>query len=162
MKKHQFGYESSHRKARRSAGALLAACVLAACGDGPGLVDPVEDPLIEQFLGTWDAEVFDVTSVADTTIVADLMENGNFTINVQPSGGYTATLTFGGFPLVEIGQIEVNATTIVLRPDGGDPATSSYVFVSDDYVRLEGPTRFDFNLDTVLDPAQGFIELQRR
>jgi hypothetical protein len=94
--------------------------------------------------------------------VADLMENGSFVIHVEPSGTYTATLTFGGFPLVEIGTLAVSGDFVILRPSGGDPATSAYDFVRSDYLRLDGPTDFDFNLDGELDPAQAHIELQKR
>jgi hypothetical protein len=149
---------------RRAATWLLAAALLGACGEG--IVTPptpTPDPSVAPFVGTWDAEVFTVTSDADPGIVADLMENGSFTINVQPSGTYTATLVFGGLQVgVEIGDLSVSGDFVTLRPTGGDPATSEYTFVEDDYLRLEGPTEFDFNLDEELEPAQAFIELQRR
>jgi hypothetical protein len=148
---------------RRWAAALALSVAVGACGDDPIVIGPVEESLIEQFVGTWDAEVFDVTSTADTTIVADLMlNNGSFVLNVQPSGGYTATLTFGGFPLVEIGNVDVSEAFITLRPNGGEPATSSYRFLAEDFVRLEGSTDFDFNLDGDLDPADALIEIRRR
>lgn len=136
--------------------------LLAACGGDSGLTEP--DPAVQPFVGTWDAEVFTVTSDADPSIVADIMVNGSFTLNVQPSGAYTATLIFGGILLgPEIGTVTVNSgSTLTLFPTGGTPATSNYTFVRDDYLRLEGPTEFDFNLDEVLEPAQAFIELQRR
>lgn len=158
-----------NRRLKWRSGRLSAAlCVLllsgtwVACG-GDGVVDPPDEvSAIEPFVGTWDAEVFEVTSDADTTIVADLMVNGSFHINVQPSGTYTATLDFGGIPLVEIGQLSVTTGFVTLRPNDGDPATSAYTFVSPNYLRLEGPTDFDFNLDQVLDPAHALIELRRR
>lgn len=151
------------RRWNRWTGMALVLLTVGACGGDDSTGPPEEDPdAIAPFVGTWDAEVFTVTSDADPSIVADLMENGSFTINVQPSGTYTATLTFGGIPLVEIGEISVQGDFIILLPNGGEPATSSYEFVRSDYVRLEGPTEFDFNLDGELDPAQAFIELQRR
>ena len=137
--------------------------VIGACG-GDGLVDPPIDGTddVAPFVGRWDAEVFTVTSLADTSIVADLMENGSFVINVQPSGNYTATLTFGGIPLVETGTLSVQGDFIVLRPDGGSSATSAYEFIGEDYLLLDGPTEFDFNVDGDLDPARAHIELQRQ
>lgn len=145
--------------------ALLVA--LTACGGDDPVVDPEPDEAIAPFVGTWDADVFTVTSDADPTIVADLIDaGGSFTINVQPSGTYTATLVFSNgdtsVPLVEIGQLSVTDDYITLRPTGGDPATSDYTFLSDDHLRLEGPTDFDFNGDGELDPAQAFIELWLR
>jgi hypothetical protein len=128
--------------------------------------DPVgmnPDPDIAPFVGTWDAAVFRVTSDADTSIVADLLlNNGSFTLNVQESGTYTATLTFGGMPLVEIGVVRVAGGFITLQPNGGDPATSAFTFPRSDYMTLAGPTEFDFNLDGTLDPAQAYIESQQR
>ena len=157
-----FGWRRLRTTSRRWLSAVVLSVAVAACGDGVTDPDPVDEFLIQQFVGTWDAEVFEVTSTADTTTVADLMVNGSFNINIQPSGGYTATLTFGGFPLVEIGNVDVSEAFITLRPNGGDPATSSYLFIADDYVRLEGPTEFDFNLDSQLDPAEAVIEIRRR
>lgn len=151
-------------RGRRSGWSVLLGVLLVACGGGGGgngIVEP--DPAVVPFVGTWDAEVFTLTSVADPDIVADLMVNGSFTINVQPSGTYTATLWFGGVQVgVEIGTLSVAGGFITLRPNGGDPATSEYTFLEEDYLRLEGPTEFDFNLDEELEPADALIELQRR
>jgi hypothetical protein len=137
----------------------LMACLTACADDSQG---PDFDPAVAPFVGTWDAEVFTVTSVADPSIVADLLENGSFNINVQPSGTYTATLTFGGIPLVEIGMLSVDGDQITLDPNGGTPTSSLYEFLAGDRLKLEGPTDFDFNLDGTPDPAEAYIELQKR
>ncbi len=152
------GRRSKRRFATFALAALLAAC--GGNGDGP---DPTAvDEKILPFVGTWDAEVFTVTSSADATVV-DLMENGSFFLNVQPSGGYTASLTFGGIVLTpEIGQITVGGGSITLRPSGADAATSAFTFLQPDYLRLVGPTSFDFNFDDIPEDAQAFIELRRR
>jgi hypothetical protein len=144
-------------------GSLLLVAAIAACSaDDP--VGPITaEPEVAQFVGIWEAEVFRVTNDADPNQVANLLLNeGSFTMNVEESGTYTATLHFGGFPLVEIGQLSISANFVTLRPNGGDPATSEFVFQRQDYLVLDGPTDFDFNLDQILDPAQGHIELQRR
>lgn len=146
---------------RRSLTLLLVALSMGACGDG-GPADPVVDALLEPFVGTWDAEVILVTSDADTTQVADLMENGSFAINVQASGNYTATLTFGGIPLTEFGVMSVAGSIITLRTDGGQVSASEYAFESPTYVSVDGPTEFDFNLDGALDPAQIYMEWRKR
>jgi len=148
--------------------AIVVACV--ACGDD-GVVEPPPSEAIEPFVGTWDAEVFEVTSVAADSIVADLIEvGGSFTLNVQESGLYTAQLSFtatdslGIQPFVEIGEMSVSGDVVTLRPTTppGDPVSSTYTFVADDYLRLVGPTEFDFNLDDQPDPAELLAELRRR
>lgn len=143
------------------AGIFALVATTAACGETTTPPPPEENP-VEPFVGTWDAVVFDVTSDADTTQVADLTIDGVFVVNFQPSGIYTATLTFGGIPLVEIGVVSVGSGFLTLRPNGGDPATSSFVFATPDSLILDGPTEFDFNIDQILDPAQSHIELTRR
>lgn len=148
------------------------ALALAACGDsGTTPIEPTPDPAIAPFVGTWDAETLTVTSTADTSIVADLIDiGGSFTLNVQESGQYTAQLAFvatdslGIDPFVEIGQMTVSDDFVTLSPQtpAGDPVSSEYAFLSDDLLRLEGPTEFDFNLDGAADPAVLLIELRRR
>src|SRR5210317_1338986 len=79
-------------------GIFLAVAVLTACGDSTE-PPPPPPPEVEPFVGRWDADVFRVVSVADTTIDFDLfddVDDGSFTITVEPSGTYTATLAFGG------------------------------------------------------------------
>lgn len=162
-------HRSKVQALRSTCVALLTA--VAACG---GTTDPApveDDPAIEPFVGTWDAGVLTVTSDADTTIVADLIEiDGAFTLNVQPSGQYTAQLAFppadslGIEPFIEIGQMTVTDGFLTLRPTTppGPAVSSEYTFVSDDVLRVVGPTDFDFNLDGDPDPAELYIEMERR
>jgi hypothetical protein len=142
---------------------LLSAGVLGGCGGDNG---PEVDPAVAPFVGTWDADSLAVTNDADTTVVANVLDFGSFFITVEPSGQYTATLTVNGSANPQIGQLTVNnANTLTLTPSfpsGEPPATSSYVFLSGDYVVLEGPTDFDFNLDGTPEPAQAYFGLQRR
>ena len=152
------------RRWNRWMGAVLTAIAAGCGGDDPGLTGP--DPMIEPFVGTWDAEVFTVTSDANPTVVADLLIDGSFNINVQPSGLYTATLAFGEIitPLVEIGQLSVNGNFATLRPNGPNPcpASAEFFFTGPDFVTLDGPTCFDFNLDGDSEDAQLHQEWQRR
>lgn len=158
------------RTVKWAAAVVAAAVALGACG-GSSTELPPDPPDVEPFVGTWDAQVFRVTSDADTSIVADLIEiGGDFTLNVQPSGQYTAQLSFtvtdslGIQPFVEIGEMSVSNGFVTLRPTvpPGSPASSAFTFVREDYLRLQGPTEFDFNLDEEPDPAQLLAELQRR
>jgi len=140
----------------------FAVAAAAACGSTETTVGPEPNDEIEPFVGTWDAEVFEVTSDADTTIVANLTENGFFTLNVQPSGTYTATLVFGDLdPVVEIGQLSVTGSVLTLRPNGGEPGASQFTFLETDLLRLEGPTEFPFR-PPELEPGQAIIVLRRR
>jgi len=150
---------------RRSRNWLMIAVVLfgTACGDDGG-VDA--DPSVAPFVGIWDAEVFDITSDADPSVVVDLLEFGAFYINIEPSGQYTATLELAVGSGVEIGQLTVVGSTVRLdpsQPPSAPTVTSNYAFAASDYLILDGPTRYDFNFDQVADePGTAHIELQRR
>jgi len=150
------------RRNRWMGWAVAGVLALTGCGDTP-IVQP--DDRVAPFVGTWDAEVFTVTNVADPTVVADLLLNGSFNINVQPSGAYTATLVLGGLtPFIEMGQLSVAGTAITLTPDRPTDClgSSEYTFAGADHLTLIGPTCFDFNLDGEDEDAIGHIELQRR
>ena len=145
-------------------GAVLV-LVATACGeDGPGVIGP--DPSIAPFVGLWDAEVFVVSSTAEPVVVADLLITGEFYINIEPSGLYTATLEFGQLnPVIEIGQVSVSGNFMRLNPSGGEApcaAAAEYWFTAADYVTLLGPTCFDFNLDGQLEDAELSQEWRRR
>jgi hypothetical protein len=145
-------------------GSVVALTVVACGGDDP-VVDQV-DPAVAPFVGTWDAVDFKVTNDADTAVVADLLTDGSFTINIQPSGLYTATLVLGALnPFVEIGQLTVSGSVLTLTPSGGPgpcPASSTYTFSDTNTLVLDGPTCFDFNLDGADEDAQAHIVLERR
>lgn len=145
-------------------GWALVALALTGCGEDP-VINGEPDPALAPFVGTWDAVVFTVTSDADPTLVADLLVEGSFNINIQPSGLYTATLVFGGLsPFVEIGQLTVTAGFVTLRPNGPNPCpgSSEFSFSGPDYFSMTGPTCFDFNLDGEDEDAEAHIELERR
>jgi hypothetical protein len=143
---------------------ILVAALGSCGGDKGGTVVDV-DQEIQPFVGTWDAEIFIVTSDADPSIAPDLMENGTFFLDVQPSGSYTASLSYGGLVIPpELGQISVNGAFVTLRPTNptAPVAASSFTFLQPDFLRLIGPTSFDFNLDGTLDAAELLTELRRR
>ena len=144
---------------KQRVGSVLAALAIVACG---GSTDIDVDPLVEPFVGTWDAVVFTVTADAPPNQVVDVLTLGDFWIAVEPSGTYTATLEFPGIP-AEIGQLTVESSSqLTLRPTVGDPAPSTYVFATPDSLILDGPTEFDFNLDRTDEPGQAHIEIVRR
>jgi hypothetical protein len=146
--------------------ALTVALTAVACGGDDPLVVQT-DPAVAPFVGTWDAVDFTVTNDADTTTVpADLLKNGSFTINIQPSGLYTATLVLGALnPFVEIGQLTVSGSVLTLTPTGGPgpcPASSVFEFPDTDTLVLDGPTCLDVNGDGEDEDAQAHIVLERR
>jgi len=140
--------------------------VLMAAGCGGGTTTPDEDPPeVQPFVGTWDAEVFTVTSDADTSIVFDLFDDvsGSFFINVQRSGTYTATLTIGGLARPEIGTLTVSGGFVTLTPTGQAGSSAPFSFIRDDYLAIgPAPTDFDFNFDDLTEPGQLYFEVQKR
>jgi len=142
---------------------MLMASVMAACGS-----DTIEaDPTVAAFVGTWDADSLTMTNAGDTTVVANLLDFGSFVILIEPSGQYTATLTVLGSTGVEFGDLDANAATSTIQLNRSAPpppavSTSSYSFVADDYLVLDGASEFDFNLDQIPEAAQAHFELRRR
>ena len=150
------------RKVLGGVATVLVVVLTGACGE-----DPIEaDPAVTPFVGTWDADSLTLISDASPPDTANLLTFGSFFITVEPSGQYTATLTVLGQPSPEIGQLGVvNGSTLTLTPSfpaGRPVGTSAYVFQADDYLILDGPTEFDFNLDGTAEPAQAHFELRRQ
>ena len=140
----------------------LAVLLGAGCGSSSSGPDAQPDPAIAPFVGDWTATEFRVTSSADPDQWFDVTDGGAFSINVQPSGLYTAIVDFPDFPpVVEIGQLSAVGTSITLRPQGGPAATSSFSFDGPNRLTLIGPTEFDFNRDFTAEPAEALIVLER-
>lgn len=144
---------------------LTLLLVLGACGDSSPSDVAVPDPAVEPFVGSWGATEFEVTSVADESIVFDLIEaKGVFNLNVQPSGAYTATLFIPAEmdqAAVENGTMSVIGEAVRLNPNQGAGATSAYEFDGPDVLILDGPTEFDFNFDGTFEPATLHVVLER-
>ena len=141
---------------------LLAwSLLLAGCGESdPGVTDP--DPEIAAFVGDWEAVVFNVTNLANEDQIFRVVEAGSFTLNVQPSGFYTATLLVAEFPPnVENGQLTVIGNSVRLSPTGGQATTAEYEFQGPNRIELNGPTEFDFNFDGEPEEATALIILER-
>lgn len=136
--------------------------LLSGCGDS-GPANPEPDPAMEPFVGTWEATEFTVTSVDNPELYIDIVPGGSFTIVVEPSGHYTATLDLEGLPVpaVEFGQATIDGSSIILAPEEGPTAVSSFVFNGPDQVTLQGATEFDINRDGEPDEAVALIALMR-
>ena len=141
---------------------LLALAVLAACGDDPVAV---ADPALAPFVGDWDATALTITSVANPETVVDLPAQGaTFSINVQPSGAYTAVLIFARIAQTELGVIEVQGSTITLRRNfpTSQVNASTYEFRGPSVLVMDGDTEFDFNLDGTPEAGLAHFELAKR
>lgn len=152
------------KRIRKVRGSLIALLFLAGgslAGCGEDALAPAEG--IEPFVGNWRATDLVVRSAANEDLRVDLLAMGaTFTINVQPSGQYTAILIFSQQASTEIGYLTVNGSTLTMKRDFPAPGTTTaqYSF-SGDRLTLDGDTEFDFNLDGDADPAFAHFELIR-
>jgi hypothetical protein len=124
------------------------------------------DPAVAPFVGDWLATAMVLTSVANPDVHPDLIEVGaTFSVNIQPSGQYTAILLFSGQSQTEIGQLTVSGGSVTLHPSfpaGAAAATSTFSFPDADHLVLDGSTEFDFNLDGTSEAATAHVELARK
>ena len=133
-----------------------------------GCGDPVPtgpDPLIEPFVGDWAATAFVLTSSVSDQVSIDLIQlGGTFDLNIQPSGSYTAILVYAGLGQTEIGTISVTATTVALNREfpTRENEISTYQFVGDSVLILDGDTEFDLDFDGQEDPTLAHFELLRK
>ena len=133
-----------------------------------GCADPVPtgpDPLIEPFVGNWAATAFVLTSSVSDQVSIDLIQlGGTFNLNIQPSGSYTAILVYAGLGQTEIGTISVTATTVALNREfpTRENEVSTYQFVGDTVLVLDGDTEFDLDFDGQKDPTLAHFELLRK
>lgn len=142
-----------------------ALTVVTACGDGgtgPGGDGP--DPALAPFVGDWRASAMVLTNKANPSVAPDLIQEGaEFTINVQPSGQYTAILLYMQSSSTEIGKLSVSGNTVILERTFPSPETSSATYqFSGSQLVLDGDSEFDFNLDGSPEPAQAHIVLEKR
>ena len=150
---------------RRGVGLLALAWVLvlaAACGSSDEILKP--DPLVSPLVGDWSATAMVVTSVANPEIHPDLIALGaKFTLNVQPSGQYTAILIYAEQASTEIGILSVSGNVVTMTRSFPNQETSTAVFsVTGNKLTLDGDTKFDFNLDGTSEDALGHFELERQ
>ena len=141
---------------------LTTVLIFSACGDGGG-VGP--DEALEPFVGDWAASRFVVRSRANPEIAPDLISalGAQFTVNVQPSGQYTAILVYQNTPITELGQLEVIGNELVFHVSFPSSRTTRSRFsFAGPRVTLVGDTEFDYNFDGTPEPAEATIELIKR
>lgn len=146
--------------AGRLALALVVVLATACGGEDPVVVDPLVSPLV----GDWSATAMVVTSVANPDVAPELIGLGaSFTLNVQPSGQYTAILIYAEQASTEIGFLSVSGNVVTMTHSFPDTKTTSATYVlSGNRLTLNGDTDFDFNLDGTPEPAVAHFELERR
>lgn len=155
---------SAARTGRRWVGAavLFGMAFLGACGGS----DPVApDPAVAPFVGDWAATVLQLTSLANPEVQEDPLAFGaTFSLNVQPSGQYTAILLFAGQDATEIGRIEVSGSTLIQYRDfpSAGTFTATYAFQGPDRFVLDGDTEYDFNHDGTNEAARAHMEFVRK
>src|SRR5688572_10665710 len=134
----------------RSLRVLLVLILLAAgsgCG-GDGSVDP--DASLAALVGDWRASRLVMKNKANPEIAPDLIAvlGAEFSVNVQPSGQYTAILVYQGLPLTELGTIEVDDDEVVFHV--AVPETRIYrsrFTLVGPRLTLVGDSEFDYNFD---------------
>lgn len=124
------------------------------------------DPEVAPFVGDWLATSMVLTSVANPDVHPDLIDVGaTFSVNIQPSGQYTAILLYAGQSQTEIGQLTISGSMVTLQPSfpsNAAAATSTYSFPDANHLVLDGSTEFDFNLDGTDEAATAHIEFTRK
>jgi len=144
---------------------LLLVLLLAGggCG-GDGGTEPKNDEL-SALVGDWRARRFVVTNKSNPEQAPDLIGdlNASFSINIQPSGLYTAILVYQGTPLTELGTLEIDGNEVVFHVETGQPRTnrSAYALVGS-VLTLVGDTEFDYDFDGASEMAVATIELVRQ
>jgi hypothetical protein len=105
-----------------------------------------------------------ITSVANPDVSPDLIQLGaTFSLNVQPSGQYTAILIYAEQASTEIGVLSVSGNVVTMTRSFPNVATSTALFVLEgSHLTLDGDTDFDFNLDGTTEPALAHFELTKQ
>ena len=142
--------------------ALVGLAATAGCSGGDS-IGPEES--VAFLVGDWDAQRFTVKSKANPEIAPELVGGlgASFSVSVEPSGTYTAILTYQGSPFTEIGVITVEGNEIVFNVSF--PATDtnrSRFTLTEPRLVLVGDTEFDFDLNGKDEAAEATIELRRR
>lgn len=139
-------------------------CLLAAAGCGGEEAIGPNDALAP-LTGDWRADRFVVTNKANPSQAPELIRDlgAQFTLNIQPSGQYTALLVYQATPITEIGILEVSQGEIVFHISyPATETTRSRYILSGSHLTLDGDTEFDFNADGIGDAATAHIELTQQ
>lgn len=141
---------------RTSRGLLLVLSVLllATCGDDDDTTGPVNNTLV----GTWDATVIQLTSVANPGTIEELISQGaNGRLVLQADGGFGFSVGIPGEP-TEFGNGDWGATDVLTLEfgDGDIQGTWQFdFFLNGNTLQLTGAdTEWDFDDNGTEDPAK--------
>ena len=145
---------------------VLPLCLLAAATFGCSGDDTVSaNASVASLVGDWQATKFQVTNKANPAQAPELIHDlgAQFSLDVQPSGQYTAILAYQGTPITELGTLAIDQGDIVFQVTYPSSETNrSHLTLSNGRMTLDGDTQFDFNNDGKPDPATAHIELQKK
>jgi hypothetical protein len=144
---------------------LLLLCIAAGSCGGDSPVGPNAE--IEFLVGDWDATRFIVQSKANPGTAPDLIKTlgAKFSLNVQPSGQYTAVLAYQGTSFVEIGLLDVDGSEVVFHVAVPEPPTtnrSHFTTPAPGKLTLVGDTKFAFVSGADPQPAIATIDISKR
>lgn len=119
---------------------LLVGILAAAACDDEDILRP--DPSVEPLVGAWQAIELILTPTGEGGSPLDVLATGaTFSMDIQPSGIYTAYLTADGATSTEIGMLDVGTTRIVMKAEYPEPGTSTGTYeLEGDRLTIEGQT----------------------
>lgn len=146
---------------------LFAASALTACASSEVTGPEEEGPALGALVGQWEATSMVLTSVNDTNISVDIVQNdkisGAFSLTIQEDGRYVATLTLPASDPPsqdERGSLELSGDTLLFKPDLGPPSEVRWSLTGDT-LTLDGESSFDFNNDQEREEATLHLVLVR-
>src|SRR5438270_4718894 len=92
---------------------LLGLSIVGCSGDNP----LTANASLADLVGDWQAVRFQVTNKANPSQAPELIHDlgAQFTLDIQPSGQYTAILAYQGTPVTELGTLTVDQTDVVFH-----------------------------------------------
>lgn len=146
---------------------LMLLFLVFSCSDestNPNGDNTPKPPTVEQLAGTWTATKFEFTNKSNTSQKVDLVTLGGvFTLTIDSSGAYTATIVLPGEPPdVDTGVITtITGNSITIDSDSDDPEVLSFTYSGNSMTLVSDNSEFDFNDDGVETPAIATIVLVR-
>ena len=156
------GFVSRWARGSNLRSVLIFAAFMATACSGDKSTEP--DTGIAPFVGDWAAQSLVLTSQTNPDISQDIIQLGaTFTLNVQPSGQYTAILLYSGSSLTEIGTLEVSGTTVTQHATFPSAYTAAGVFSFEgNHLILDSNIEFDVNGDGIKEAFLAHYDLVKK